>query len=275
MGPARQGTTTPTDSSRQLPRRLDVAAKRSRTRRVHARYDRSCRPAMRWRAWHEVRGHGGAAGAAGVTIAAVERHGAEPLVEPSRPDRRAGTDRPPPVLRGYRPQPDGGPRPVGMPTGRDRVGQQACKRVIAPIFAANCPHPSDGCRPQRRAHHAGNAVQHARSQGWWVVEAEIPRDCDPIAHTRLVRLVARRMRDRRVLKRIRPWRQAGVVEQGHWPPPAVGSPHGGVIRPVRAHRYVHVLALSWVPRDAGLGALCRYAADLVIVCRTPHQAAPA
>jgi retron-type reverse transcriptase len=111
MGHARQGTTTPTDSSRPLQRRLYVAAKRSRNRRFHARYDRIFRPDILWRAWQEVRVNGGAAGAAGVTIEAVERHGAEQFVEQIRQALRAGTYRPQPVLRVYRPQPDGGQRP--------------------------------------------------------------------------------------------------------------------------------------------------------------------
>jgi hypothetical protein len=111
MVQARQGPTTPIDSSRQLQRRLSLAAKRSRNRRFHARYDRICRPDMRWRAWQEVRVNGGAAGVDGVTIEMVERHGAEPFVEQSRQDLRAGTYRPQPVLRVYLPKPDGGPRP--------------------------------------------------------------------------------------------------------------------------------------------------------------------
>ena len=111
MGQARHGTTTPTDSSRPRQRRRYVAAQRSRNRRVRARDDRLCRPDLRWRAWPEVRVNGGAAGADGVTIEAVARHGAEPLVAQSRPDLRAGTDRPQPVRRVYLPTPDGGPRP--------------------------------------------------------------------------------------------------------------------------------------------------------------------
>ena len=108
---ARQGTTTPTDSSRQLQRRLSLAAKRSRNRRFHALYDRIFRPDIRWRAWQEVRVNGGAAGVDGVTIEAVERHGAEQFVEQISQDLRAGTYRPQPVLRVYLPKPDGGQRP--------------------------------------------------------------------------------------------------------------------------------------------------------------------
>jgi group II intron reverse transcriptase/maturase len=158
---------------------------------------------------------------------------------------------------------------------RERVVQQACRLVIEPIFEANCQNTSDGFRPTRRAHHAVNAVKQALIQGWWVVEADLPRDCDTLEHTRLVSLVARRMRDRRVLKRIRQWLPAGVVDQGQWQPTEMGSPPGGVISPLLAHIYVHVLDMYGVTREAGLGELFRYADDIVIVCRPPHQAEPA
>jgi RNA-directed DNA polymerase len=269
---ARQGPTTPPDRSRQLQRRLYVAAQRSRNRRFHARYERIFRPARLGRAWQEVRSNGGAAGGDGVTREAGERHGAEPLLAPSRPDLRAGTYRPPPVLRGYLAKPDGGPRPLGLPTVRDRVVQQACKRVIEPIVEAHCQNTSDGWRAKRSAHPAVNAVKHALMRGWWGVEAAIHRDFDPIDPTRLVSLVARRMSERRVLKLSRQWLHAGVVAQGQGQLTEVGAPPGGVISPVLVHIDLPVLDLYWVTRYAGLGELCRYADAIVSSCRTPRQA---
>jgi RNA-directed DNA polymerase len=170
---ARQGPTTPQDSSRQLQRRRYLAAKRSRNRRCHALYDRIFRPDMLWRAWHEVRANGGAAGIDGVTIEAVERHGVEQFLEHIRQDLRAGHYRPQPVLRVHIPKPDGGQRPLGIPTVRDRVVQQACKLVIEPIFEANFQDTSYGFRPKRSAHQAVKAVKQALIRGWWVVDADI------------------------------------------------------------------------------------------------------
>jgi RNA-directed DNA polymerase len=176
------------------------------------------------------------------------------------------------VLRVPIPQPDGGQRPLGIPTARDRVVQQACKLVIAPIFEANFQDTSDGFRPKRSAHQAVKAVKQARIRDWWVAEADSQHYFDAIDHTRLLSLVARRIGDRRGLELIRQGRTVGVVEQGPWPPTEVGSPQGGVVSPLLANLYVHVLDMYWVTRSAGLGELVRYADALGSICRTQRQA---
>lgn len=229
------------------------AATRSRTRRVHALYDRSFRPDMRWRAWREVRAHGGRAGVAGVRIADVAPQGVAAFLQALEPDLRAGSYRPQPVLRVDSPQPDGRQRPRGIPTVRDRVVQQACKIVIEPIVDANCPNTSYGFRPRRRATQALQVVKDPRVSPGYVVAVEIAGGCDTLDHERLRRFVARRISDRRVLKRRRQWWHAGGVEEGQWGPTTLGSPPGGVMRPLLANRYGHVWERYWAQPYRSLG----------------------
>lgn len=131
------GQSHPVEKSRELQRKLYLAAKRCRNRRFHALYDRIFRPDVLWRAWQEVRANGGSAGSDGVTLDDVEHLGVWEFLQSIAADLKAKRYRPKPVLRVYIPKPDGRQRPLGIPTVRDRVVQQACKIVIEPIFEAN------------------------------------------------------------------------------------------------------------------------------------------
>jgi hypothetical protein len=108
-----------------------------------------------------------------------------------------------------------------------------------------------------------------------VVEGESEGCVDTLAHARLRRLVARRISDRRVVKRLRQWLTAGVVEEGQGHPTPMGAPHGGVISPVLATIYVHGLDRDWTQPDRALGHLTRSADDRLIVGRTRGAAEPA
>ena len=271
-GPAGSGPTTPLESSRQLQRRLYLAAKRSRNRRFHALYDRIFRPDVLWRAWCEVRRNGGAAGVDGVTIEDVERQGEMMFLHSVWADLKAGRYRPKPVLRVYIPKPDGRQRPLGIPTVRDRVVQQACRIVVEPTFEASFQNCSYGFRPKRRAADAVRVVKEHLVRGWWVVDADIQGYFDNIDHDLLLGLVHRRICDRRIIKLLRQWLKAGVIEEGQWHTTQAGSPQGGVISPLLANIYLHVLDRIWATRYASLGRLIRYADDFVVICKKKHQA---
>jgi len=161
---------------------------------------------------------------------------------------------------------------LSIPTVRDRVVQQACKIVIEPIFEANFQDSSYGFRPKRSAQQAVKAVKKALICGWWVVDADIQSYFDTIDHSLLMSLVERRISDRRVLKLVRQWLTGGVVEEGQRQPTEMGTPQGGVISPLLANIYLHVLDTYWAERHAALGELFRYADDFVIVCCTKDQA---
>lgn len=260
------------DNARKLQRTLFRAAKCEADRRFTLLYDKVHRADVLWEAWRRVKANGGAAGIDKATVEAIEAEGVERFLDEIRAELEAQSYRANAVRRVHIPKPGqpGKTRPLGIPTVKDRVVQMAVKLVIEPLFEADFLSCSYGFRPKRTPRMALNAIVSGVRQGYThVVDVDLASYFDTIEHETLMRLVERRVGDRRVLRLIRAWLRAGVMESGQLRHPDRGTPQGGVISPLLANIYLHEVDRAW--SDPAV-RLIRYADDMVLLARSKREA---
>src|SRR6266536_2387859 len=233
---------------RSLQRKLYRKAKAEPAFRFYVLYDKICREDILRHAYALAHANAGAPGVDEVTFAQIEAAGVDGWLAGLREELVSKRYRPNPVRRVNIPKPNGGERPLGIPTVRDRVVQTAAKLVLEPIFEADFEDSAYGYRPGRGGADAIKEVHRRVLQGYTdVVDADLSKYFDTIPHPELMRSVARRIVDRHVLRLIKLWLRAPVEERdgdggrrmGGGKKQTRGTPQGGVISPLLANLYMN------------------------------------
>lgn len=231
--------------------------------------DKLVRPATLEAAWRKVARNKGAGGVDGQSIERFAA-GAERYLRELHDELKTDRYRPQPVRRVEIPKPDGRTRPLGIPTVKDRVVQQALKMVMEPIFEVQFRPGSYGFRPGRSCQDALREVDRLIKEGFhYVVDADLKSYFDSIPHDRLMACVEASVSDGRVLELVRSFLKQDIMKGlARWSP-VTGTPQGAVISPLLANLYLHPLDLRM---EAKGWKMVRYADDFVILCRTEAEA---
>jgi len=271
--------TTPHEKVQKLQRALYTKAKVEPDYRFYSLTDKIWRKDVLQEAYRHCRENKGSAGVDNETFERIESDGLEAWLGKLAEELQAGYYRPQPLKRVWIPKAHGGQRPLGIPVVRDRVAQMAATLVLMPIFEADFPRNQYGFRPKldakmavRKVHH--HVVRHGRTE---VVDADLKDYFNSIPHSALMKSVARRIADGRMLSLIKSWLESPVIEstrEGQKRSTSArdshrGTPQGGVISPLLANIYFRRFLKAWERTELeqrGRACVVNYADDYVICC---------
>ncbi len=228
-----------------LQSKLYQKAKQDKGYKFYVLYDKVFQKHMLRVAWDAVKSNQGAPGIDGVSISDVEQQGVEQYLDALGEELRTKRYRTQAVKRVMIPKANGGERPLGIPTVKDRIAQTACKLIIEPIFEADFEESSYGFRPERSSRDALEAIKGYLKEGKSeVLDADLSKYFDTIPHDKLLIGLKERIIDRRILDLIHQWLKAPIYEDGEFKggkKNKVGTPQGGVISPILANIYLNLL----------------------------------
>lgn len=266
-----------TDAERvqMLQRKLYLKAKQEKQMRFYILYDKVFLDYVLRESWRRVKSRGGSPGIDGQNFETIECYGIPKYLTELKEELRTRTYKPSAVKRVYIPKPNGEQRPLGIPTIKDRIAQMACKLVIEPIFEADFEESSYGFRPKKTAQEAIIKIkEHLKAGCTEVYDADLSKYFDTIGHEKLMKTLEMRINDPRILALIKLWLKAPVYDNGNYTGgrnSTAGAPQGGVISPLLANVYLHLLDRI-VNQKAGIFAkagihIVRYADDFVLMSR--------
>ena len=260
---------------RLLQEKLYCKSKQERGYKFYVLYDKMYIPYMLQTAYDNVKANGGSPGIDGKNFGDIEDYGVEKFLHEMGEDLRKQTYRPEAVKRVWIPKANGSQRPLGIPTIRDRVAQAVCKMIIEPIFEADFEDSSYGFRPDRSAKDAVEAIKGYLKEGKTeVYDADLSSYFDTIPHDKLKKVLEQRIADKRIIYLIDKWLKSPVYEDGEYKggqKQKTGTPQGGVISPLLANIYMHLVdkmvnKVSQIFYRQGV-KIVRYADDFVLMGR--------
>lgn len=206
----------------------------------------------------------------GISVKGFRKHLGENLYQ-LHEELKSGTYKPQAVKRVYIEKEDGSKRPLGIPTVRDRVVQQALLNILQPIFDPGFHPSSYGYRPNRSTHHAiAKAERFTRHYGLdQVVDMDLSKCFDTLDHSLILSSVNEKVSDGKVLDLISSFLKSGIVEDGKLSPTEIGSPQGGIISPLLTNIYLN--RFDHYMKNKGI-RIVRYADDILIFAETKSQA---